>query len=127
MEDVRRIHKRRGFRDIGYHFVIEDDGAIRHGRGLHHSGAHARGHNRNSIGIVYTGGLGFDGKGITGPNPVQQAALRRLIDSLITVFPTLKRERVIGHRDTGSNKDCPCFNVEDWMQTGVVEVSRNFA
>lgn len=122
---VRRMHKNWGWSDIGYHFVVEDDGVIGHGRTIDRAGAHAKGFNKTSIGIAYTGGLSADGKGISGPNFVQQAAMRRLIDSLRTVLP--HPLRVIGHRDTGANKDCPCFNVEDWMKTGEVVVSRNLA
>ena len=123
-EQVRAYHKRRGWSDIGYHYVIEDSGVIGHGREIDRAGAHARGMNRNSIGIAYTGGLGADG-GISGPNFVQQAAMRRLIDSLRTVIS--RPLKVIGHRDMGAKKDCPCFDVEEWMKTGEVTVSRNFA
>lgn len=122
---VRSLHKRWGWSDIGYHFVVEDDGVIGHGRTIDRAGAHAKGFNKNSIGIAYTGGLGADGKGISGPNFVQQAAMRRLIDSLRTILPN--PVGVIGHRDTGAKKDCPCFDVGEWMRTGEAIASRNLA
>ena len=124
-EDVRRLHRKWGWSDIGYHYVVEDSGIIGHGRPIDRAGAHARGFNKHSIGIAYTGGLGADGKGISGPNLVQQAAMRRLIESLKTVIE--HPLTVIGHRDTGAKKDCPCFDVGEWMQTGEVTVTRNFA
>ena len=51
VEDIRKWHKERGFKDIGYHFVITRDGIIQRGRPMSQFGAHCRGHNKNSIGI----------------------------------------------------------------------------
>lgn len=127
MEDIREIHMARGWRDIGYHYVIEDDGSIVPGRPLDLAGAHARGWNARSIGICYTGGgMSKDGsRPISGPNIYQDLGLRNLILAQKMVFPSIKI--VKGHRDTGSNKDCPCFNVATWMATGIIQVSRNLA
>ena len=44
-----------GWSDIGYHFVITEDGTIHEGRHINTSGAHCRGHNANSIGVCVTG------------------------------------------------------------------------
>ena len=51
----------RGWRDIGYHYVIRLDGTIELGRPLEKAGAHCIGrkgedHNSHSIGICYIGG-----------------------------------------------------------------------
>ena len=55
MEQVRAYHLRKGWRDIGYNYVIEYDGKIRGGRPLTISGAHARGFNAVSVGIALLG------------------------------------------------------------------------
>ena len=60
--DIDRWHKERGFKKIGYHYVIRLDGTIEEGRPLEEMGAHATGHNAHSIGIVYVGGLDKKGK-----------------------------------------------------------------
>ena len=122
--DIRRDHLQRGWRDIGYHFVIEDDGNVQRGRPVAQVGAHAKGNNRFSIGICYTGGLATYGNGLSGPNQAQQAALRSLLNTLRHVFPDAE---ILGHRDTGAKKDCPCFDVRDWYATGKLVVSRNLA
>ncbi len=57
VNDVRRWHLQRGFRDIGYHFLVLLDGTIQQGRPLAEAGAHCTGHNANSIGVCYVGGL----------------------------------------------------------------------
>jgi len=52
----------RGWSDIGYHFYIDLYGKIHKGRDIAKIGAHVKGHNRNSIGICYCGGVEADGK-----------------------------------------------------------------
>ena len=65
--DIRSWHKKRGFNDIGYHYVILLDGTIEVGRAEDQIGAHCSNHNANSIGICYIGGAewrdGVDEKG----------------------------------------------------------------
>ncbi|WP_121022773.1 N-acetylmuramoyl-L-alanine amidase [Helicobacter vulpis] len=51
--DIDLWHKQRGFNKIGYHYVIGLDGLVERGRGLDEVGAHAQGHNYDSIGICY--------------------------------------------------------------------------
>ena len=55
--DIDRWHRQRGFRCIGYHFVIYLNGSVHAGRPITESGAHCQGHNAHSIGICYVGGL----------------------------------------------------------------------
>ena len=62
IEDIDRWHRQRGFRKVGYHYVILLDGTIRKGRDIAQVGAHVQGSNANSIGICYIGGLDADGK-----------------------------------------------------------------
>ena len=69
---INRWHRAHGWRGIGYHFVILNgypneeshrtrrpqfwlDGVVEEGRPLENIGAHARGFNRNSIGICLIG------------------------------------------------------------------------
>ena len=63
VETIKKWHTEgRGWTDIGYHFYIELDGTIKKGRDIDKTGAHCKGHNRNSIGICYCGGVESDGK-----------------------------------------------------------------
>ena len=57
-EDIRDWHvKGNGWDDIGYHFVIRLDGSIEYGRMVDKYGAHVKGHNYDSLGICYIGGM----------------------------------------------------------------------
>ena len=59
---IRQWHLQRGFRDIGYHYVIYRDGTIHTGRPVAQAGAHCTGHNAHSIGVCYVGGVAKDNK-----------------------------------------------------------------
>ena len=47
----------RGWRDVGYHYVIKLDGTIQKGRMDNVPGAHCRKLNMSSLGICYIGGV----------------------------------------------------------------------
>ena len=48
-------HRQRGWSQIGYHKVIRRDGSLEEGRPESLTGAHIRGHNENTLGVVLTG------------------------------------------------------------------------
>ena len=104
--DVDRLHRQRGFRSIGYHYLIDIDGKIEVGRPLEQIGAHAKGYNANSIGICYVGGLDRNGKPADTRTPAQKLSIINLLKSLKARFPAA---RIIGHRDVAA-KACPCFD-----------------
>lgn len=105
--DIRRWHKARGWKDVGYHFVIHLDGQVFLGRSLSEIGAHCAGHNQHSIGICYIGGLAADGRTPKDTRTeAQKSALSSLIRKLLTQFPTAE---VYGHRDF-AQKACPSFD-----------------
>ena len=118
-KDIERDHLKRGFKCIGYHFVIDLDGTIEEGRPLTMNGAHCekpgfsgRPYNQHSIGICYVGGLeatrdkkgniiaAKDAKGHEIPKDTrtdaQKLALHTLVANLTMQYPITE---VIGHRD----------------------------
>lgn len=102
--DIDAWHRARGWKRIGYHYVIDLDGKIERGRPISQPGAHCLRHNAHSIGICYVGGL-RDGKPADTRTWEQKAALNKLIYQLITMY----RCKVHGHKDY-ANKACPCFD-----------------
>lgn len=107
--DITRWHKERGFKDIGYHYVIYRDGTIHEGRDVKLVGAHCTGQNVNSIGICYIGGVAIDGKTPKDTRtPAQKTSLLNLIRTLKVKYPGVK---VHGHREF-ANKACPSFDVQ---------------
>uniref|UniRef100_A0A672IPV3 Peptidoglycan recognition protein 5 n=1 Tax=Salarias fasciatus TaxID=181472 RepID=A0A672IPV3_SALFA len=66
----------RSFDDIGYNFLVADDGTLFEGRGWGVVGAHAKGHNYNSLGIAFMGN--YMGKQ-DEPSVVSLNAVKKLI------------------------------------------------
>lgn len=112
VEQIRKWHLQRGFRDIGYHFVIYRDGTIHSGRPVAQAGAHCLGHNANSIGVCYIGGVGMDGKTPKDTRTeAQRRSLKALIERLHRMYPGATLH---GHREYAS-KACPCFDVKEYQ------------
>lgn len=107
--DIDRWHKQRGWQGIGYHYVVYRDGSVHPGRPVEQIGAHTSGHNANSIGVCYIGGVAADGKTPKDTRtPAQRAALRDLVELLRAEYPNAT---IHGHREF-ANKACPSFNVK---------------
>ncbi len=107
-ETIKSWHvKGNGWSDIGYHFVIELDGAVKNGRPLHRSGAHTKGHNATSIGICYVGGIDKDKKPKDTRTEAQRKAMDKLIADLKMDHPTAT---IHGHNEFAA-KACPSFDV----------------
>lgn len=105
---LRRYHTETlGWRDIGYHYVVYRDGSVATGRPLGMAGAHCRGHNRNSIGVAYVGGLTARGGHAADTRTARQrTAMEALVNRLLERFPGAT---VRGHCDFAT-KSCPCFD-----------------
>lgn len=107
--EITKWHKAKGYKTIGYHYVIYRDGSIHKGRKFEDEGAHCIGHNQNSIGICYIGGLDTDGKTAKDTRtPEQKQSLLKLLEALTLIFPETKGH-VHGHRDFAA-KACPSFD-----------------
>lgn len=106
---IRGWHKERGFSDIGYHYVIRLDGTVEEGRPIDQIGAHCQGHNRNSIGICYIGGLSQKRQPKDTRTLAQRQAMKQLIRELQEQFPMAT---IHGHNEF-ANKACPCFDINE--------------
>ena len=109
VDDIRRWHLANGWDDIGYHFCVYADGSIHRGRDLDKSGAHTYGHNRNSIGICYIGGVDKEMNAKDTMTEMQDIAVLELVKSLRLIFGKLSLH---GHNEF-SSKSCPSFDVQD--------------
>jgi N-acetylmuramoyl-L-alanine amidase len=115
--DICKWHKQRGFKKIGYHWVIQLDGSVEAGR-EDEAGAHTTGHNKHSIGICYIGGLDKQMKPKDTRTELQKKALEYRVKQLLYDYPDAK---VAGHYHFAA-KACPCFDVEKWCEdVGIME------
>lgn len=124
-KDIDAMHRKKGWRMIGYNFVIDLDGTIETGRPLTMDGAHCntsgfsgRAYNTHSIGICYIGGvegtknskgqivakLNSRGKPIAKDTrtDAQKIAMHKLVWELFEKYTIVE---ILGHRDTSPDLD----------------------
>jgi N-acetylmuramoyl-L-alanine amidase len=106
---IDQWHKDRGWRCIGYHYVVALDGTIEYGRSIYETGAHVKNQNEGSIGVCYIGGLGSSMKAKDTRTPEQKESLLLLLKTLKKMHP---EATVHGHNEF-SAKACPCFNANE--------------
>tara|TARA_R100000935_G_scaffold20245_1_gene38318 strand:+ start:373 stop:792 length:420 start_codon:yes stop_codon:yes gene_type:complete len=108
LEEVRQWHtKERGWSDIGYHFLVLLDGSVEEGRPLERTGAHTKGHNWDSIGIAYVGGLDSKMNAKDTRNDKQKDSLVDLLCQLKDAYGGI----IYGHNNY-STKACPSFDAK---------------
>jgi len=109
-QEIKDWHvKGNGWSDIGYHYVITLDGEVHDGRNIDRTGAHTKGANKNSIGVVYVGGVDEDMNPLDTRTDAQDTALVNLIQALLEMYPGAT---VHGHNEFAS-KACPSFDVQE--------------
>lgn len=108
VESVRRMHKAKGWADIGYHYLIGLNGERWNGRNVNLVGAHCEGYNANSIGVCYVGGCDKNMKAKDTRTDKQKTALIALLKDLRKLYPKAK---IVSHRDLDrKGKACPSFD-----------------
>lgn len=113
--DIDKMHKQRGFKKIGYHYVIDLDGTVEKGREDWENGAHCIGHNSKALGICYIGGVAKDGKTPKDTRTdKQKAALFELVNDLMKKYK-LTLNDVHGHYEF-ANKACPSFKMDKFKK-----------
>ncbi len=93
--------------DIGYHFVIEQDGTTHKGLPLDAVGTHCPGFNHNSIGVCLAGGA----DNTDNFTDHQKEALRILWIALGSTLPVKAHTELPRFR--GRACRCPAINMED--------------
>lgn len=113
-------HKKRGFDDIGYHFIIKNsyptklswklkmpdfssDGRVEKGRPIEKAGAHVRLHNDYTIGVCLVGDRTFTGR--------QFESLKKLVKKLSVEYNI---SSIMGHYeyDTAKEQGKTCPNID---------------
>ena len=119
-KEIREWHVLgRGWRDIGYNFIIRRDGTVEGGRDLdgdgdhfEEIGAHVRGFNSKAIGICMVGGINYKGQPDSNFTRHQWKALEVLVEDVLNKYPDA---HIKGHRDfPNTYKACPSFDAIAW-------------
>ena len=110
VQSIRNMHKAKGWSDIGYHYLIGLNGECWEGRNVNLIGAHCEGHNSNSIGVCYVGGVDKKMQAKDTRTEKQKDALVALLKDLRKLYPKAK---IYGHHDFNKGKSCPCFDAKN--------------
>ena len=113
---IRRWHLNKGWSDIGYHFVVHENGTIKTGRPVDRVPAAQLGKNRWTVAVCIVGDN-------THPDrnwlPAQRNAVRRIVAALDLVLP--QKCAILGHADLmpAGYTECPGIDVNEssWRKT----------
>lgn len=119
-KELEKAHRQRGLNGVGYHYYIRMNGEIKSTRPIRKPGAHASGHNMESIAICYEGGLNHRGLPKDTRTVWQKHSMTVLLKTLLIDYPGC---HICGHRDLPKMMDnnfilepeswleeCPCFD-----------------
>lgn len=106
--EIEEWHRQRGFISesgisCGYHYIVRRDGRVEVGRPEHETGAHVKGHNSNSIGVVWVG------RKQIGTN--QLKSLYKVCKDII-IRHNIQIDKVLGHYESDPGKTCPNLNMD---------------
>lgn len=107
--DVDSWHRAKGWKMIGYHYLVLLDGTIQQGRPEEMTGSHCLNHNQHSLGVCYVGGLDKDGHPKDTRTEAQKASLLTLLKQLKSKYPNAL---IVSHHTFNPQKSCPCFDAE---------------
>ncbi|XP_012682131.2 peptidoglycan recognition protein 5 isoform X2 [Clupea harengus] len=99
---IQKMHmKDRDFDDIGYNFLVGQNGMLYEGRGWGIVGAHTKGHNQDSVGIAVMGNFNND-----LPTSAALSSVKRLLQDGVSRGWLHSNYTIFGHRDL-ANTECP--------------------
>ncbi|XP_056006487.1 peptidoglycan-recognition protein SC2-like isoform X7 [Ostrea edulis] len=112
MRNIQNYHMAtRGWSDIGYSFLVGEDGAVYEGRGWHHVGAHTQNYNSRGFGVSVMGNFMH-----RKPNNAALNAIKNLIQCGIDTGYVTSGYSLYGHRDVGTT-DCPGDDLYNEIRT----------
>ncbi|XP_029923759.1 peptidoglycan recognition protein 5 [Myripristis murdjan] len=99
---IQRTHiTERKFDDIGYNFLVAQDGTVYEGRGWGVVGAHAKSNNHDSVGIALMGNYNNE-----TPSSEALSSVKKLLQSGVSQKHLKPEFVLLGHKDLGKT-ECP--------------------
>jgi len=108
LDNIRAGHVGRGWADIGYHYVIDQQGKIWEARGIQYQGAHVENNNEHNLGIMLLGN--FDQQSLS---PQSTAALESFVRAQMSRY-NVPVSRVYTHRELRPTA-CPGRSLQSFM------------
>lgn len=101
---IKRYHfEVMGWRDCGYHYLIDNKGEIHSMRPIELVGAHCMGHNKNTVGVAYIG----------------RHINAKQLQGIVSVCRALVRDygikKITRHCDYNKHKTCPNLTSEEYQ------------
>lgn len=122
VNDIRNEFKRKGWKNPGYHYLIDTGGAIHQLLDDEKISNGVKGYNGTAINVAYIGGIDSAGKATDNRTEPQKKALVKLLRMLHARYPGAV---ILGHRDISPDangngrvdpweriKECPCFDAK---------------
>lgn len=100
LESIRQGHRRNGWADLGYHFIVDRAGRVIEGRSLRFQGAHVSRQNENNVGVMVLGNFNDQ-----SPSAAQLQGLNTTLNALCAAY-AVPVHRVYTHQEF-SNTACP--------------------
>jgi N-acetylmuramoyl-L-alanine amidase len=101
-----------GWKNPGYHLLIEPNGTIHRLLPFDSIANGVRGFNNHSVHISYIGGITIEGKPVDNRTNAQKKAILLCINE-VKEWSDNKTLIIQGHRDfPNQNKACPCFDAK---------------
>lgn len=121
--EVKNEFKRKGWKNPGYHYVIEADGKITQLLDDSKISNGVKGFNTVTINVAYIGGIDKNGAAVDNRTDAQKLALGQILRILKCRYP---KAVIQGHRDFSPDlnkngkvdpweriKECPCFDAKE--------------
>lgn len=103
-----------GWKQPGYHYLIEADGQINNLLPESEVSNGVKGYNSHSVHLSYIGGIDSNGLPKDTRTAEQEAVILGLLKQLKAKYPNAK---IQGHRDfPGVTKACPSYDVRAWLK-----------
>ena len=96
VNDIKNEFKRKGWKNPGYHYIVDPGGAIHQLLDDDKVSNGVRGYNQTSINVAYIGGIDAEGKATDNRTGPQKKALAKLLRLLRSRYPDAV---ILGHRD----------------------------
>jgi len=107
--EIQDVHRnQRGWADVGYHFIVGQNGLIYEGRDIHARGTHVETYNTGSLGICLAGNFM-----IQNPTDVQLQSTLALIN---WAAERLKLTHIASHRHFNPLTQCPGDNLFPYVE-----------